>query len=219
MGLADYTLVIAYSGVDTGTGLGVLGDPETWGGGAVGVGHAMAGDVTGGQIVVGPVGDDDKLYDSVSAKVQYFNLTPGTDHITKVIIVGHGSHEGYIGTWNSGSHSAITLDSLQSKTTTDQQRLMSYLHIWTAGHCAVRLQACFQGSPGRAQSMMQLMAKMLGATVTGYDDEYAVVGWGNEWTVDSNGNWTMKKGKPFKGSWADSDNRHRRSAASNEQHM
>jgi hypothetical protein len=53
--------------------------------------------------------------------------------------------------------------------------------------------------------MMALMAQLLGAKVTGWDDEYAVHGWGNEYTVDSKGNWTVKKGKPYKGSWADMD--------------
>jgi hypothetical protein len=51
--------------------------------------------------------------------------------------------------------------------------------------------------------MMALMAQLLNANVIGFDDEVAVKGWGNQWTVDSQGNWTKKSGKPFKGSWAD----------------
>jgi hypothetical protein len=153
--------------------------------------------------MVESVGPNDNLYDRVTKELQGCNLTPGTDRITKVIIVGHGSTLGSLGTLSGGA-SDITLDSLRT-TGTPQLRLMNYLNPWTSGHCDVTLRACFQAVQGPARDMMALMAQLLGANVTGWDDEYAVHGWGNQWTVDSKGNWTMKKGKPFKGSWTDMD--------------
>jgi len=198
-----------YTGVDTGTGLGVFADPETWGGGAVGAGHSALDDVTGTDIVVGPIGDNDDLFNVVSAKVSDRHLGLGTDRITRISIVGHGpgpnDDEGYLGTWNGASvcMSAITLEGLQSVTPTPQLRLMKYLNLFTAGHCDVRLQACFQAKSPKARKMMGLIAQLLGANVTGWDDEYAVKGWGNQWTVDPKDNWTKKNGTPFKGSWAD----------------
>jgi RHS repeat-associated protein len=200
-GLADFALRIIYAGVDTGTSFGVLGDPETWGGGAAGVWYTLGDDFSRANVVVGPVGESDNLFAAVSGKIASLNLKPGTDRITKITIYGHGAG-GYLGTWNNGS-SAITLASLQSKTPTPQLSLMKYLNPWTSGHCDVSLQACFQAVDGDGKKMMALMAQLLNANVTGFDDEVAVKGWGNQWTVDSKGNWTMKKGSPFKGSWAD----------------
>ena len=109
-------------------------------------------------------------------------------------------------TGNRTSLQEVMPGAMANRTTgTPQLRLMKYLNPWTSGHCDVTLRACFQAMQGDPQKMMALMAQLLGANVTGWDDEYAVHGWGNQWTVDSKGNWTMKKGEPFKGSWTDMD--------------
>ncbi len=196
-GLTDYELVLVYEG----TG---WSDPEFYAQMGYESLYGVADRFPGGAgmrhtILISPVRAHDNVHQVVQTGVDAEHLVAGIDHITKIVVAGHGS-PGSLGTLQGGE-SSITLKSLQAKELTPQKQMLAYLQPFTKGNCTVYLQACYQGKDQAGKEMMQLIASSLGATVIGWDDQYAVWGWGNRWAVDPKGNWITKRGDPYERGW------------------
>jgi RHS repeat-associated protein len=190
-GLADYSLVMTYAGNTSWEFRFGLADPETYAAAAFNTWYGI-GSLVGNDILVPIIQPNDDVFQRVSTAVNKKNLKAGTDRITKITIVGHGAEDGgLIGTLLGGP-SDITLEGLQNSGSSPY-KMLDYLQPFTSGSCEVYLNACFEAKAGRGQGMMKLMATHLGAQVIGYDDWFAVHGWGNQWTAYPNGTIKMTK--------------------------
>jgi len=200
-GFADYLLVLSYAG----TG---IADPEGW---ADTFNDAAYFPYKGHTLNITGIGQDDNILQLVQDRIGAggWNLSPQNDQITKIIMCGHGliGGGGFLGgLWDPprNDNSELTSENLQDPKSFQAQAL-AYLKPYTDGHCSVDIRACNVALDDKGKKFMATIGQSLGASVSAFDDEYAVKGWGNQWTVDTKGNWTMKSGKPFKGSWADPD--------------
>jgi RHS repeat-associated protein len=200
-GLADYSLTIAYKGVRLTEPEGAA---ELWYETVDGLDYRFK--VPGWQHrIFIPIGRDDNIFDLIRNTLDSAHLVPGIDRITDIVIAGHGHHGGGFlgGLWSA---TASTSD-LETYKLQDPQsphaKMLDYLKPWTSGHCGVQLRACFQAEKPQGPDFMEILGRALGANVTGYTDEYGLVGWGDEYNVTADGRWSMKQGRPWKGSWVE----------------
>jgi hypothetical protein len=194
-GLADYQLVLSYHGIN-------IIDPESWADWYNM--YVYQNPYRLRTILVTAILPTDDIYSLVTRKMADKNLEVAQDRITRIIIVGHGTPGELGGLWAATKESSDFSTDKMRDPTSAHGRLLSYLFPFTNGKCDVELRACKQaiGEPGK--EFMLEMSRSLGANVIGYDDDYSIRGWGDQYTAYRNGTFKLtKKGMPFRALWAD----------------
>jgi len=119
------------------------------------------------------------------------------DCIKSISFSGHGE-PGLFGIFYGNDHSQISATDLQNPNSHESQFLEYLRGRMCKSKCRVDLKACDQAKGDDGKRMMKEIAALLNAQVVGYDDWYAVWGWGNEYVACPDG--TIRRtdtGRPY----------------------